>query len=83
MFAAANRDGGQFANPITVVPGPATRRINRAIASAPARAIIGTTPLVDKVIGAIKADVSAATARSCRSVISDVLGLAVRRAPAR
>jgi integrase len=37
-----------------------------------------TTPLVDKVVGAIKADVSAATARSCRSVISGILGLAVR-----
>jgi integrase len=36
-----------------------------------------TTPLVDKVVGAIKSDVSAATARSCRSVISGVLGLAV------
>jgi integrase len=37
-----------------------------------------TTPLIDKVIGAIKADVSAATAKSCRSVISGVMGLAVR-----
>lgn len=37
-----------------------------------------TTPLVDKVIGAIKVDVSAATAKSCRSVISGVMGLAVR-----
>jgi hypothetical protein len=37
-----------------------------------------TTPLVDKVVAAIKADVSAATARSCRSVISGVMGLAVR-----
>lgn len=37
-----------------------------------------TTPLVDKVVGVIKADVSAATARSCRTVISGVLGLAVR-----
>src|SRR5680860_316896 len=37
-----------------------------------------TTPLVDKVVGAIKADVSAATAKSCRSVISGVMGLAVR-----
>ena len=37
-----------------------------------------TTPLVDKVIAAIKADVSAATARSCRSVVSGVMGLAVR-----
>ena len=37
-----------------------------------------TTPMVDKVIGAIKADVSAATAKSCRSVISGVMGLAVR-----
>ena len=37
-----------------------------------------TTPLVDKVIGKIKADVSAATAKSCRSVVSGVMGLAVR-----
>ena len=37
-----------------------------------------TTPLIDKVIGAIKADVSPATAKSCRSVISGVMGLAVR-----
>jgi hypothetical protein len=38
-----------------------------------------TTPLVDKVIGgAIRADVSPATAKSCRSVISGVMGLAVR-----
>lgn len=37
-----------------------------------------TTPLVDKVIAAIKADVSGATAKSCRSVISGVMGLAVR-----
>lgn len=37
-----------------------------------------TTPLVDKVIAAIRADVSAATAKSCRSVISGVMGLAVR-----
>ena len=37
-----------------------------------------TTPLVDEVIAAIKADVSAATAKSCRSVISGVMGLAVR-----
>jgi integrase len=37
-----------------------------------------TTPLVDKVVGAIKADVSPATAKSCRSVISGVMSLAVR-----
>ena len=37
-----------------------------------------TTPLVDKVIGAVKADVSAATAKSCRSVISGVMSLSVR-----
>lgn len=37
-----------------------------------------TTPLVDKVVAKIKTDVSAATAKSCRSVISGVLGLAVR-----
>lgn len=37
-----------------------------------------TTPLVDKVVAAIKTSVSAATAKSCRSVISGVLGLAVR-----
>jgi len=37
-----------------------------------------TTPLIDKVIGAIKSDVSPATARSCRSVISGLMSLAVR-----
>lgn len=37
-----------------------------------------TTPLVDKVVAKIKTDVSATTAKSCRSVISGVLGLAVR-----
>ena len=37
-----------------------------------------TTPLVDKVVGAIKADASPATAKSCRSVISGGMGLAVR-----
>ena len=37
-----------------------------------------TTALVDKVIGAVKADVSAATAKSCRSVISGVMSLSVR-----
>lgn len=37
-----------------------------------------TTPLVDKVIASIKSNVSASTAKSCRSVISGVMGLAVR-----
>jgi hypothetical protein len=37
-----------------------------------------TTPLVDKVVASIKARVSASTAKSCRSVISGVMGLAVR-----
>lgn len=37
-----------------------------------------TTPLVDKVIASIKSRVSASTAKSCRSVISGVMGLAVR-----
>ncbi|MGH3471299.1 MAG: tyrosine-type recombinase/integrase [Nocardioidaceae bacterium] len=37
-----------------------------------------TTPLVDKVIGMINANASAATARTCRSVVSGVMGLAVR-----
>jgi site-specific recombinase XerC len=37
-----------------------------------------STPLVDKVIGAIKSDTGAATAKTCRSVISGVMGLAVR-----
>lgn len=37
-----------------------------------------STPLVDKVIGRIKVDVSAATAKTCRSVISGVMGLAAR-----
>lgn len=37
-----------------------------------------TTPVVDKVVGAIRDEVGQATARSCRSIISGVLGLAVR-----
>ena len=37
-----------------------------------------TTPLVDKVLGRIKKDVGAPTAKSCRSVVSSVLSLAVR-----
>jgi integrase len=37
-----------------------------------------TTPLVDKVIAAIKADMSAATAKSCPTVISGVMSLSVR-----
>jgi integrase len=37
-----------------------------------------TTPLVDKVIAAIKADAGRPTAKTCRSVISGVMGLAVR-----
>jgi integrase len=37
-----------------------------------------TTPLVDKVMNPIKRKVSPATGKSCRSVISGVLGLAVR-----
>jgi integrase len=37
-----------------------------------------TPPMADRVIGRIKVQVSPATARSCRSVISGVLGLAVR-----
>lgn len=38
-----------------------------------------TTPLVDRVIGTIRREISPATAKSCRSVISGVLGLAVRQ----
>jgi hypothetical protein len=37
-----------------------------------------TTPLVDKVTGKIKTDVGAPTAKSCRSVMSSVMSLAVR-----
>lgn len=37
-----------------------------------------TTPVVDRVIGKIKTDVSPSTAKTCRSIISGVMGLAVR-----
>jgi integrase len=37
-----------------------------------------TPPLADRVMGRIKKEVSPATARSCRSVMSGVIGLAVR-----
>jgi integrase len=36
------------------------------------------TPLIDRVVSAIKREAGAPTARSCRSVISGVMGLAVR-----
>jgi integrase len=37
-----------------------------------------TTPLLDKVIGKIRKNVGAATAKTCRSVISGVMGVVVR-----
>jgi hypothetical protein len=37
-----------------------------------------TSPLVDKVISAIKTDTGASTAKACRCVIAGVMGLAVR-----
>lgn len=37
-----------------------------------------TTPLLDKFIGKLSQEVGASTARTCRSVLSGVLGLAVR-----
>lgn len=37
-----------------------------------------TTPLLDKVIGKIKAEVGPPTAKTCRSVVSGTLGLAAR-----
>jgi integrase len=37
-----------------------------------------TTPLIDKVVGSIKAEVGAPSARTCRSIVSGVMGLAVR-----
>ena len=37
-----------------------------------------TTPLLDKFIGRIRTEVGPATAKSCRSVVSGVMGLAVR-----
>ncbi len=37
-----------------------------------------TTPLLDKVMTALKSDVGSTTAKTCRSVISGVMGLAVR-----
>jgi integrase len=37
-----------------------------------------TTPLLDAFIGRLKAEVGPATARTCRSVVSGVMGLAVR-----
>jgi len=42
------------------------------------RLVEATTPLIDRVIAKIKRDVSPSTAKSCRSVISGVTGLAVR-----
>ncbi len=54
------------------------RQLKNHVLPALAEVRLGEAPLVDKVIAAIKADVSASTAKSCRSVISGVMGLAVR-----
>lgn len=37
-----------------------------------------TTPVLDRFVGALKRDVGTATARTCRSIVSGVLGVAVR-----
>jgi integrase len=37
-----------------------------------------TTPILDKFIGTVKADVGPPTARTCRTIVSGVMGLAVR-----
>jgi integrase len=37
-----------------------------------------TTPLADKFVGRVKTDIGAPTAKTCRSIVSGVMGLAVR-----
>lgn len=56
------------------------RHLDRTVLPALGAVRLGemTTPLVDKVVGAIRDEVGQSTARSCRSIISGVLGLAVR-----
>jgi hypothetical protein len=50
-------------------------------ALADVRSGAATTPLADRVTGAIRSDVSPATAKNCRLVILGVMGLAVRYGP--
>jgi integrase len=56
------------------------RHLDRTVLPALGNVRLGemTTPLIDKVVGAIRDDVGQSTARSCRSIISGILGLAVR-----
>jgi integrase len=57
------------------------RQLKNHILPAMAEVRLGeaTTPVVDRVIASIKKKVSPSTAKSCRSVISGVMGLAVRQ----
>lgn len=69
--------------PVAISPGTVEtyrRQLSNHVLPALGEVRLGeaTAPLVDKVIGAIRSDVSPATAKSCRSVISGVLSLAVR-----
>jgi integrase len=55
-------------------------QLNRHVLPALGEVRLGeiTTPLLDRFIGQVRTEVGAATARSCRSVVSGVMGLAVR-----
>jgi integrase len=57
-----------------------TRQLHNHVLPALGEVRLGeaTTPLLDKVIATVKSESGAATARTCRSIISGVMGLAVR-----
>ena len=75
-FAAMVADGRRSAGSLETYRGQLDNHVLPALGEV--RLGEATTPLVDKVIAAIKTDTGAATAKTCRSVISGVMGLAVR-----
>ncbi len=69
-------DGRRSQGTLQTYRGQLERHVLPALGQVRLREI--STPLLDRVLRAIKEDVSTATARTCRSVISGILGVAVR-----
>jgi hypothetical protein len=70
-FAVMVADGRRSAGSIDTYQGQLDKHVLPALGEV--RLSEATTPLVDKVIAAIKTDTGAATAKTCRSVISGVM----------
>ncbi|HVK34267.1 MAG TPA: tyrosine-type recombinase/integrase [Microlunatus sp.] len=81
---AAGAGPGDLSGPLTIdldssiVPVYGRARQGAAFGYTKVRGYHPQSPLVDKVLGRIKKDVGAPTVKSCRSVVSSVMNLAVR-----